>query len=159
MRPHGSPQELENRRQRAIALLKEGLKPPQVAAKLGCAVSAVYAWKDKHATQGKQALKAQPVPGRPTKLSNEQKQKLTDLLLKGAQQCGYTTELWTQKRISEVIQRQFDVEFRPYNIGRMLKGMGWSCQKPERQAREQDATAVRQWKQGEWRHIKKRSKA
>lgn len=155
MRPHGSPKELEIRRQRAIALLKEGLKPAEVAVRLGCAVSAVYAWKDKHDTQGKQALKARPVPGRPTKLSEEQKRELTDLLLKGAHHFGYGTELWTQKRISEVIQRRFDVEFRPYNIGRMLRGMGWSCQKPEKQARERDEAAVRQWMRGEWRQVKK----
>jgi transposase len=140
-------------------LLGEGLKPPEVAARLGCAVSAVYAWKEKFEAQGKQALKALPVPGRPTKLSAKQKQQLTALLLKGAQKSGYATDLWTQKRIAELVQRQFAVEFRAYNIGRMLRSMGWSCQKPEKQARERDEAANQQWKLGEWRHIKKRSKA
>jgi transposase len=159
MRPHGSPQELEQRRLKAVALLKKGLKPPEVAAKLGCVVSAVYRWKDEYGTQGAEALKAKPIPGRPTKLGTKQKQQLTDMLLKGAQSRGYSTELWTQKRIADLVSTRFRVQYHPRYIGQLLHEMGWSCQKPEKQARERDEAAIQQWKLGEWRHIKKRQKA
>ena len=45
MRPHGSPEELERRRQRALALLDEGLQPVEVAQRLGVDRRSVRRWK------------------------------------------------------------------------------------------------------------------
>jgi hypothetical protein len=36
--------------------------------------------------------------------------------------------------------------------------MGWSCQKPERRARERDEEAIAAWRKNDWLRIKKRSK-
>ena len=45
MRPHGSPKELERRRQRAIALLKEGYQPVDIATMLSVDRRSVRRWK------------------------------------------------------------------------------------------------------------------
>src|SRR4030067_585429 len=42
--------------------------------------------------------------------------------------------------------------------GRSAGGEGWSCQKPERRARERDEDAIKQWREKRWPHIKKRKK-
>lgn len=97
MRPHGSQEQLERRRRRAIDLLKQGLEPWQVAAKIGCALSSVYLWREVVRKKGEAGLKAKPVPGRPPKLTQSQKRRLTRMLLKGALSCGYSTDLWTQR--------------------------------------------------------------
>jgi transposase len=52
MRPAGSPQALEHRRLRAIALLKEGVAPVDVAQRLGVDRRSVRRWKAAHREQG-----------------------------------------------------------------------------------------------------------
>jgi len=159
MRPNGSPAQLEKRRRRAIGLLKQGLSPLEVAAKIGCSVSSVYLWQERLQHEGEEGLKAKPVPGRPPKLSPGQQRKLTGLLLRGALRCGYSTELWTQRRVGKVIEREFGIRYHPHHVWRVLIGLGWSCQKPETRARERDEPAIAHWKRHQWPHIKKRRKA
>lgn len=159
MRPNGSPEQLEKRRRRAIGWLKQGLSPSEVAAKVGCSVSSVYLWREWVRQDGEVGLKAKPVSGRPPKLTQRQKRRLTRLLLKGAVRCGYPTDLWTQRRVAEVIQREFGVRYHANHVWRVLTGLGWSCQKPEKRARERDEEAIAHWKRYHWPHIKKRRKA
>jgi len=49
---------------------------------------------------------------------------------------GYSTIFWTTRRVAEVIRKEFGIEYHPNHIWRVLTGLGWSCQKPERRARE-----------------------
>jgi transposase len=103
MRPPGSPKELERRRLRAIALLKEGYQPVEVARALGVDRRSVRRWKAAYRQEGRRALKAVPAPGRPPKLSMEQRKALEKDLLRGAQQAGFPTDLWTCPRVAEII--------------------------------------------------------
>jgi transposase len=140
-------------------LLKQGLSPLKVAAKIGCSVSSVYLWQERLQHDGEEGLKAKPVPGRPPKLSQGQKRKVTRLLLQGALRCGYATDLWTQRRVAKVIEREFGIRYHPHHVWRVLMGLGWSCQKPETRARERNEPAIAHWKRYRWPHIKKRRKA
>jgi transposase len=65
MRPHGTPKELERRRIRAMAMIKKGMLPVEVARKLGVDRRSVRRWKSAYQIKGIQALKAKPAPGRP----------------------------------------------------------------------------------------------
>jgi transposase len=77
------------------------------------------------------------------------------MLLKGAMAHGYQTELWTTSRIAEVIERTFGVRYDRDHVGRILRGMGFSCQKPDRRALERDEERIARWKSEEWPRIKK----
>lgn len=158
MRPYGTQQQLEKRRRQALELLYKGIKPPDVARKIGCSLSSVYYWDDIRKKQGDEGLKAKPVPGRPDKLSKPQKHRLTNVLLKGALSNGYSTDLWTTKRVAEVIEDGFGITYHPNHVWRILQGLGWSCQKPEKRSRERDEKEVAHWKRYVWPHIKKRQK-
>lgn len=72
---------------------------------------------------------------------------------------GYKTDLWTLKRIARLIEDQLHVRYHPNHVWRRLTAMGWSCQKPEKRARERDERAIASWKRYGWPHIKKRRKA
>lgn len=72
------------------------------------------------------------------------------LLLKGAPAHGYGTHLWTLPRVAEVIERHFGVSYHPHHVWRVLRQMGWSCQKPERKAREADDEAIERWRRVDW---------
>jgi len=71
------------------------------------------------------------------------------MLRQGARKHGYSTELWTLKRIGELIGKHFDVTYEPSGVWRLLRGMGWSCRKPERRARERDGEAMVRWRNKE----------
>ena len=156
MRPPGSPTQLEARRRRAVALLHQGLGVREVARQIGCSPTSVSRWQAEVQAGGLEALRPKPPPGRPRRLTGRQRQRLLKLLLKGATAHGFSTALWTLPRVAEVIARTFGVTYHPAHVWRILRGEGWSCQKPERRARERDEAAIQRWQAARWPHIKKR---
>ncbi len=138
-------------------MLEAGHGPSEVARRLGVSPAAVSRWKKISQQAGRDGLKAKPHPGRRPKLTVRQRQKLERLLLKGPLAHGYMTDLWTLKRIAEVIERRFGVRYDPSGVWHVLRGIGWSCQKPEGRARERDEEAIARWRQQDWPRIKKSS--
>lgn len=154
-RPSGSADLLEDRRYRALALLKKGHSINEVGRLINCAPSSVMRWRDAKRRGGAEALKVRFSPGRPPKLRVAEKKRLVRLLLRGAMSYGYSTDLWTTARIAEVIKRKFGVVYHPDHIGRLLHSLGWSRQKPEKRAVERDEVEIARWKKKEWPRIKK----
>jgi transposase len=150
---------LERTRFRAIELLKGGKRPSEVAALLGVSRPSVSIWKKAHETSGLEGLKAKPHPGPAPKLTLKQLERLGRLLLKGPTAHGYPTELWTLRRVGEVIEQHFGVSYESSAVWRVLRRLGWSCQKPERRARERDESAIVRWRQVDWPRIKKRPRS
>lgn len=159
MRPHGNQKHLEQRRRRAVEMLEDGMSLSAVANKIGCSPGSVHFWREAYRRKGEAGLKAKPVPGRPSHLAPRQKKALTRLLLKGAMSCGYATDLWTTRRVAEVVRKRFHIAYHSNHLWRLLKGLGWSCQKPETKARERNEEAIEHWKRHQWPHIKKSRKA
>ena len=155
MIPHGTPAELERRRRRAMGLLSKGHGVCEVARMVGVAPISVSRWRDAYQSGGDKALDCKPVPGRPAKLSAVQRRKLVGLLKQGPRAHGYRNELWTLKRMARLIETQFGVHYDPSGVWHVLKTMGWSCQKPERRARERNEQAIERWGQKDWPRIKK----
>lgn len=159
MRPAGSPEQLEERRARAIALLKEGLAPVDVAHRLGVDRRSVRRWKAAYREHGVSGIQARPAPGRPSALDEKQKQRLERLLLRGAAAAGFPNDLWTCPRVTHLIRDQFGVEYHVDHVGRLLHSLGWSPQKPERRAVERDEGAIREWVKKRWPRVKKTPRA
>lgn len=159
MRPRGTAEELERRRRRAVSLLEEGHSLSAVARIVGAAPSAVHAWRERARRGGADALTAKPVPGRPLKLTKAQRARLPTLLLRGARAYGHRTDLWTLPRIAELIRQEFEVDYHPCHISRVLADCGWRCQKPARRALERDEAAIEHGKRYKWRALKKKPAA
>jgi len=158
MRPHGTQEQLERRRRQAIELLDGGMSLAGIAKQLKCSPGAVYYWRDCYRKKGKEGLAPKPITGRPHRLSVRQRQSLGRILVKGALDYGYATDLWTTRRVAEVIRRRFGLTYHPNHLWRLLRGLGFSCQKPETKARERDEAAIKRWKRHEWPRIKKSPK-
>jgi transposase len=156
MRPKGSAKELEVRRLMAGKMLLEGKGVREVSRLTGAAPSSVCRWKQEVEQGGLEALRAKPHPGRPSRLTSNQKEKLAEILLQGGEASGYATDLWTLARVTEVIEREFGVKYHPGHVWHILRGMGWTAQKPERRARERDEEAIARWRKEEWPRVKKR---
>ena len=155
MRPYGSAKQLEKRRRKAMKYLDEGLTLHEAARRIGCDPSSVMRWRDARKKHGDKGLAPKEVPGRPAKLTQSQKWKLLKILVKGAIANGYRTDLWTTARIAEVIEKTFGVKYHRDHIGRLMKSLGWSWQKPKKQALEGNEEAIEKWKSEEWPRIKK----
>jgi len=155
MRPQGSARVLEDRRRRALRLLDRGYNLNEVARKIGCAPSSVLRWRNARAQGGAAALRVKASPGRPPKLTPSQQQLLLRQLLRGPAAHGYRTDLWTTGRIAEVIGRRFGVFYHRDHVGRLMRALGWSCQVPQRRARERDEARIQRWRVEDWPRVKK----
>ena len=157
MRPVGSGEELKRRRLRALAILKaeENISLNEVARRCGCNASSVMRWRDAFLAGGTEALEPKPVPGRPNRLSQEQRALLIQYLLQGSLAHGYQTDLWTTQRIADMIKKKFKIQYHPDHIGRLLHAQGWSCQKPERRALQRKEARIQGWRRRTWPTVKK----
>ena len=156
MRRKGSPEELERRRYRAIRLLEDGYDAGEVAQRVGVDRRSVRRWKAAYRKGGDQALQARAVSGRPTKLTAIQKEELEAALLAGPEAAGFTTDLWTCPRVRELIRKRYRVRYHVDHIGRLLRTLGWSPQRPQRRAVERDEEKIRGWVKKSWPRIKKK---
>jgi transposase len=153
MRQKGTNEELAGRRMRGLALLEQGKKPKEVAEILDVTRRSVNRWQQE-AKQPKKK-KAKRPPGRPRKLSSKQLQRLEKALDKGAYAFGYVGNYWTLDRISQVIWQLFGVRYHPSAVWHLMRHMGWSNQRPQRQPLHRNDEAIEQWKEEELPRIKK----
>ena len=131
----------------------------QIARELEVSEAAVSQWKKALEQGGRQALAARPIPGRPPRLTPVQQQRLQRILKRGARKAGFETERWTQARIQQVIEREFDVSYHVNYIAQLMQQLGWSVQQPIAHARERDADLIRAWPSHDWKRIKKSAAA
>jgi transposase len=118
-------------------------------------LSSVKRWKKAWKQGGVQALAARPHPGPQCRLTAKQKQSLVRQLKRGPRAAGYRSELWTCRRVAEVVRKQFRVSYHPDHLGRMLHELGFTPQKPQQVARERDDEAVKHWRRYTWPSLKK----
>ncbi len=138
-----------------MMLLDKGMSGVEVAKAVGATPGAISQWKVRYQRAGPDALMAKSHSGPEPKLTAKQRTQLGRMLRQGACKHGYSTELWTLKRIGELIGSHFGVAYEQSGVWRLLRAMGWSCQKPERRARERDDEAVVRWRTQEWPRLKK----
>lgn len=146
---------LEGRRRRAWDLHQQGWSQPRIAAALGVTHSAVSQWLQRAATGGVDALRAHSAPGPGPRLTSAQLAQLPALLAAGAAAWGFRGPVWT-RRVAQVIYEQFGVRYHPRHVGRLLAQLGWTVQKPIRQATQRDEAAIAAWLTQEWPALKKR---
>jgi len=119
----------------------------------------VERWKAEYEAGGMAALRGKPDRGSAPKLTVEQQARLIALLLKGPVASGYASELWTLERVAQVIEREFAVHYCVAGVWLLLRRLGFSAQKPERQARERNERESERWRRVTWPKVRKRSRA
>ena len=148
-------QELEARRLRAAELFVAGVGQAEVARQLGVTRQSVHHWHARWQQGGSQALRSRGPTGYPPRLSDADLERLTGLLLEGAAAHGFSGQLWTVARVGQLIAREFEVTYHPSHVWWLLRHrLGWSPQRPVRQAKERDQAAVDQWVTERWPKIK-----
>jgi transposase len=134
----------EFQRRRAVELMEEGESISLIARILGVSINSLYKWRKIHQNGG--SLQFEPSSGRPRGMSDDQLETLRRLLLRGATAFGWHNDLWTSKRVAEVIRRQFNIEFSRTHVWVILtQYLGWSAQRPIQQLRERNDIEITRW--------------
>jgi transposase len=150
MRPPGTAAELERRRRLAVQRLQEGFSARTVAEFLGVHLRTVRRWWAGFRRRGDPGLDAKPQTGRPPKLRPHQVRQVLGWFRKNPKSFGFPTELWTARRVAQVIERKWDVRFNPRYLNAWLAARAITPQKPQRTAREADPSAIDRWRTADW---------
>jgi transposase len=143
----------EYRREQAWVLKQQGWKQKAIAEALGVSEGAVSQWM----VRGRLGeLAARPVPGKAPGLNSEAHAKLRDILDAQAEANGFEGDVWTQRRVRQVIQEQFGMRYSERHVGRILRQMGYTLQTPVEQASQRNPEAIAAWQTQGWPEVKKR---
>lgn len=147
---------MEARRLTAVRRVGDGWSQKDVAEFLGVHPVTVAKWVARHRAGGDDGLKAKPTPGRPRYLAPDQERQVLGWLADPATRHGYPTDLWTARRVADLIRRRLGVRFHPHYLREWLSKRGYSPQKPARRARQRDQEAIDRWVREDWPRIQKR---
>jgi transposase len=130
----------------ARQVVEERVRAEDAAAALGLSRSAVYAWALKYRRGGLDALRRRVAPGRAPKLDEQQQAQLYSLVRRDPRTLGFAQALWTRDLVRQLISREFGVSLTLAPVGKLLRRLGLSPQRPTWRAYEQDPDAVARWK-------------
>ena len=157
--PRGVPRNfdaLEKRRFAFVRLYERGETQAAIARRLKTVPQTVSRWVKEYRVGGKDALMRAGRAGRKPLLSDQQLQRLEELLVAGPERLGYETPLWTCPRVAHVIAQELGVRYHAGHVWKILVRLGWSPQRPTGRAREREGKQIAQWKKHVWPRIKKK---
>ena len=150
---------LEAIRIRAVKRVEAGESPEVVIKALGFTRSQIYEWISKYREGGLDALLSRKAPGKTPKLKGKQLQKLYRLIVGvDPRQLKFEFALWTRGMVNELIWRKFRVKLSDVSVGRLLKKLGLSPQRPIRRALQRDELSVFKWMAEDFPAIRKLAK-
>jgi len=152
----------EQKEKRRLAAAEELLEGEKTQAKIaedhGVTQGAVSKWKSTLEEDGIEGLKSTTDEGNQgpdSELDEDDREQLVELLEEGAQAQGWETDLWTSKRVSTLIEREFGIEFTPRHCSRILQELGYRPAKPREGAAEKDPEEKQRWLNEEAEQLKK----
>lgn len=146
----------ETRRWRALELKREGWSHEEVAEALGVTKGAVSQWMKRVAEEGEAGLCARAHKGAVPRLSAAAKARLPELLAHSAEAYGFRGDVWTCARVATLIWREFQVSDHKDHVGRLLKALRWTPQKPVARAAQRDEAQIARWRSEVWPALKKK---
>jgi transposase len=104
-------------------------------------------------------LRAKPVPGRPSKLNGKAIAWVyRTVTMKNPMQMKFEFALWTRNMVRELIRDRFGVYLSEVSVGRLLRKLGLSPQRPLSRAYQQDPQMVESWLGAQFPEIQKEAK-
>jgi transposase len=141
----------------ALHLSQQGWKQWDIAAALGVTQGAVSRWLTAARIGGPDTLRAHPRPGRPARLTPQQKRLIPDFLGHGAEAYGFRGEVWTCPRIVRVLRQEFGVSYNRSQVSRLMKELQWTPQVPLTRALQRDEQVIEHWRVELWPQIREQA--
>lgn len=125
------------------AIEEKDFSPESIAEILGINRTAIYAWLRRFKQGGYSELDTKKAPGGPCEITEEIEQWLKEVVLHySPEYFGYDRALWTRDILAEIINEEFGLDVAGSAVGKHLKKIGLSYQKPWFRSKEQDAKKV-----------------
>jgi transposase len=146
---------LEEIRIRAVKQVEAGESPEVVIAALGMNPRSIYRWIALYREGGEAALKARALPGAAPKLTGAQLKWIYKTIVgKSPLQLGFEFALWTREMVRDLIRKKYGVRLHAVSVGRLLRKIGLSPQKPLHRAFQQKPALIQAWLEKEFPKIK-----
>jgi transposase len=140
----------------AVALNMEGKSAPDIANLLKVHRSKVSIWLQHWRREGMDGILEGHRSGRPSSVSESQRQRLSDILDSGPVAYGFTSSVWTSPMVTRVIEEEFSITYHPAHVSRLLHGLGFSVQRPKKLLAQADHVAQSRWIRYKYPNIKKK---
>jgi transposase len=149
-------------RTRAVRAVLDGMTQAEAARVFGVHHNAVNRWIKRYREGGWAGLSEQRRgrrPGEQAALTEHQQQELMALVRESTpDQLGLPGFLWTREAVAELIMQRYGLGLARTTVGGYLRGWGFSPQRPQRRALEQNPAAVARWLATEFPAIRARAK-
>jgi transposase len=147
----------ETKRCLAIIAITEGQDLIDVSEILQVTPESVQQWLKKFLTTGINSLITAPVTGRPTKLTEAQRIRLSEIIKAGPGASGFPGACWRTPMIKFLIEKIFKVSYSVKYLSELLKHIGFSYQKATFVAAKRDEELRQIWLKETWPEILKLS--
>ncbi|MDR3709102.1 MAG: winged helix-turn-helix domain-containing protein [Capsulimonadaceae bacterium] len=148
--------EYQSRRRAEVLRLFEttNLTLTAIAADTGVSRKYVSRW---HAlwTSGDTSFLTAEVSGRKDRLTDGQKALIKEHVIQGPLAAGYVQEVWTQRRIADLISKLTGVDYHPNFIRVLMASMDISYQKPALRTKQRNEKAVKEFLDETWAAAKR----
>lgn len=108
------------------------LKNEEAAHRCKVHVRTLREWLARYREGKYEGLRRRPVSGRPSRLTDSQKEELKRIVKESPESLGYETGTWTASLVREVIEKRFGVKYSVNNVQWLLKRLGCSFKLPEK---------------------------
>lgn len=129
----------------AIILSLQQHSSVEIANLLKVHRSRVYSWISNWNEYRDEGLFEGFRSGRPARLSESDKETLYDIVDSGPVAYGYDSGIWTSPMIVQVIEEQFDVNYHPGHVRKILKELGMSVQRPTKELARAEPKKKNKW--------------
>lgn len=142
----------------AVLLNSEEHTSGKISEILSVSRSKVSEWLKIYEEQGFEGLKEGERCGRPSRLTDLQKIILCDIIDSGPIAFGFSSGIWTSKRIVRAIFEEFGVGYHEGHVRKLLYDFGFSVQSPKRVLALADKEKQAKWISKTYPDIKKKPK-
>jgi transposase len=136
-------------RKRAVRAVLDGMSQAEAARVFRVHPNAVNRWIKRYRQGGWAGLSERRRgrrPGEQAALSSRQQQEVMALVRDATpDELGLPGFLWTREAVAELIAQRYGLWLARTTVGGYLRGWGFSPQRPQRRALEQDPVAVGRW--------------
>src|SRR5437867_9176992 len=144
------------KRLQAVVMNAEGYSSGEIARILKSPRSKTSEWLRRYEEAGVDGLLEGHRSGRPAELDEKQRRQLGDILDSGPAAYGLDTGIWTSPMISWVIEEEFDIDYHPGHVRKLLHRLGFSVQRPRRVLARANADQQDRWQRYTYPSLKKK---
>ena len=121
-----------------VLYVLHGASSYEAARLYGDSPRAIEYWVHRLLTRGLAGLWEGDRPGRPTRLSPSDQERLRNEIRRSPRELGYDQNLWDGVLLSHHLEKHYGASLSVRQCQRLFHKLGFTLQRPRRQAREAD---------------------